>query len=147
MTELEKVQTIAKDSVEKLASRQSEPSWLLDKRLAAWESYYKTPMPSPADEGWKRLDIDAFDLSCLVTANIPAATRQNDFSSSPEWLSVALAGFKDLSGVVYQNVQKPGFYTLKPSLSSRGVICCDINTAKREHADKIKPYLDCESKE
>jgi Fe-S cluster assembly protein SufD len=147
MAELEKVNTIAKQTVEELASRLSEPAWLVDNRLKAWEEYYKTPMPTDRDEGWKRCDIAALDLSSLKTSNIPAAVERESVAKVPAWLSGSLAHFKDLSGVLYQNVREPGFFTLSKALAAKGVIFCDMATAVIKHADKIKPYLSVDPSE
>lgn len=141
MAELDKANTIAKQTVEELACRLSEPSWLVENRLAAWEAYYKSPMPTDRDEGWKRTDIAALDLSSLKTASIPSATATEKNGKMPAWLDNALANFKELSGVLYQGVKEPGFFTLDKTLAGKGVIFCDIATAVVKHADKIKPYL------
>ena len=142
MAELEKANTIAKQTVEEMASRLAEPVWLLDNRLAAWEAYYKTPMPSDRDEGWKRTNVAALDLSGLQTSNLPAAVPCDNAEKSPAWLKSVFAHFDDnIAGLLYQNTAEAGFYTVKKELEARGVIICDIATAVEKHADKIKPYL------
>ena len=34
-----------------------EPAWLLELRLAAWQGYQATPMPTLKDEAWRRTDL------------------------------------------------------------------------------------------
>ncbi|MBX9688176.1 MAG: SufD family Fe-S cluster assembly protein, partial [Candidatus Obscuribacterales bacterium] len=141
MAELETTNTIAKQTVEELASRLAEPTWLVDNRLSAWEAYYKTPMPTDRDEGWKRTAIGNLDPSMLRTINIPAAVEVDKVPAQASWLSAALAHFKELSGVLVQSVKKPGSFVLDKNLASKGVLFCDIATAIVKHADKIQPYL------
>ncbi|MBX9769774.1 MAG: Fe-S cluster assembly protein SufD [Candidatus Obscuribacterales bacterium] len=143
MAELEKANTIAKQTVEEMASRLAEPVWLLDNRLAAWEAYYKTPMPNDRDEGWKRTNIAALELSGLQTSNLPAAVASDNSDKSPAWLKSVFSHFEGgkIAGLLYQNTNEAGFYTLDKKLADKGVILCDIATAVVKHADKIKPYL------
>ncbi|MBX9724172.1 MAG: Fe-S cluster assembly protein SufD [Candidatus Obscuribacterales bacterium] len=141
MAELETANTIAKQTVEELASRLAEPAWLVDNRLSAWETYYKTPMPTDRDEGWKRTDMSALDLSGLKTAVIPVANSCDNSKKSPAWLANALEQFGSHSGVLYQGAKEAGFFTLDPALAAKGVIFCDIGTAINKHEAKIKPYF------
>lgn len=142
MAELAKASTIAKQTVEEMASRLAEPAWLLDNRLAAWESYFKTPMPSEREEGWKRTKISSLDLGELQTANLPAAKSVESLEQCPKWFADILKHFKETpAGVLYQSTSKPGFYSLDKELSAKGVILCDMATAVEKHADLVKPYL------
>lgn len=133
--------TIAKETVAELASRLAEPSWLVDNRLSAWESYYKTPMPGKRDEGWKRTEIGTLDLGGLRTASLPAVSQSKEAGKLPDWLADAMSHFKDYAGFLYQSTSEAGFYTLDEELAARGVILCDIGTAVLKHADLVKPYL------
>lgn len=141
MAETVKANTIAKQTVENLASKFSEPSWLVENRLSAWEAYYKTVMPSDRDEGWKRTDVAALDLSTLHTANISAAVESQKGEKTPAWLKAATSNFKELSGVLYQSNNGPGYFHIDSKLSSKGVIFCDIATAVIKHSDKIQAYF------
>jgi len=141
MTELDKTFTIAKQTVEELASRLSEPTWLVDSRLQAWEAYYKTAMPTDRDDGWKRSDISALDLSSLRTSNIAAAVEREQIGNVPTWLNEALTHFGKLSGLLFQGVKAPGFFTLDKALADKGVVFCDMATAVVKHAELVKPYL------
>lgn len=142
MADLERTNTIAKQAVEELASRLAEPGWLVENRLSAWESYYKTPMPGDRDEGFRRMDLSALDLSSLRTANQPAPAKAQSIEPAPSWLKEALQQFKDYAGVLFQSTSEAGFYILNEELAGKGVILCDIASAIVKHADKVKPYLD-----
>src|SRR5579862_2875157 len=52
-----------REAVEELSAQRSEPSWLKEARLAAWQAFASTPMPdSTKDEDWRRTDISKLDL-------------------------------------------------------------------------------------
>jgi Fe-S cluster assembly protein SufD len=141
MAETDKANTIAKQTVEELASKFSEPSWLVENRLSAWEAYYKTPMPSDREEGWRRTDVAALDLSTLTTANIPAAVESQKEEKIPSWLKAALSHFNKLSGTLYQSNKTAGHFNIGSELSAKGVIFCDIATAIIKHSDKIQAHF------
>ncbi|HEY8694187.1 MAG TPA: Fe-S cluster assembly protein SufD [Chloroflexota bacterium] len=65
-----------RETVERLSSERSEPTWLREARLKAWQQFEATPMPdSSKDEDWRRTDISKLDLSAyapsLDGANTP----------------------------------------------------------------------------
>ena len=43
--------------VEVLSSRLNEPEWLKTKRLAAWSDFEELPLPTTADEAWRRTNL------------------------------------------------------------------------------------------
>jgi Fe-S cluster assembly protein SufD len=53
----------SRSDVEDLSRSLKEPSWLRERRLAAFDVWERTPMPSRTDEVWRRTDISrvAFD--------------------------------------------------------------------------------------
>ena len=62
-----------------------EPSWLLERRVAAWAAYEQTPMPTTRLEEWRYtdlrrlLDLDALRLEAPpaeVPTDLPAAVRE-----------------------------------------------------------------------
>src|SRR5947199_4657380 len=66
-----------REAVEELSSDRSEPTWLREARVAAWQVFEATPMPdSSKDEDWRRTDISKLDLgsfqASLNGANTPA---------------------------------------------------------------------------
>ena len=51
-----------REGVEALSRAKGEPDWLLERRLAAWEVYEATPMPTQQDEEWRRTSLRALKL-------------------------------------------------------------------------------------
>ena len=65
-----------RETVEQLSSDRSEPAWLREARLAAWQRFEAAPMPdSTKDEDWRRTDVSKLDLAAyspsLNGANTP----------------------------------------------------------------------------
>lgn len=139
-------------TVEELATRFSEPAWLVDSRWQAWEHCSNTPFPTERDEGWRRTDIGSLDLSALRTSLLSSTSEIDSLKIAggstahaggniPPWVDDALAHFEKKAGVLFQGAKQNGFYYLDPALKEKGVIFCDIATAVSMHADKLKPYL------
>jgi Fe-S cluster assembly protein SufD len=108
---------INQETVKELTTKFSEPKWLADSRLQAWESYLQTPMPTTRDEDWRRTDIAALDLTKLQTETLRKADAQ-----------AALTHFNAI-------IEAP------EELTKQGVIFCDIATAIEKHADKVRGYV------
>lgn len=51
-----------RDAVIALSAAKSEPEWVLEQRLAAWEVFDALPMPSRSDEEWRRTDLRRLKL-------------------------------------------------------------------------------------
>lgn len=134
--------TIAKETVKELASRLSEPGWLGESRMAAWEAYFQTPMPTEREEGWRSTEIDSVDLSLLKTYTLPQAIESESLPAFPGWFQSALKHFPEIAGVLFQDTKGAGSFNLNKELAAKGVIFCDIYSAVIKHADKIRPYLE-----
>jgi Fe-S cluster assembly protein SufD len=46
-----------KETVLAISAALSEPEWMKEFRLAAWDCYEQTPMPTTKDEPWRRTDL------------------------------------------------------------------------------------------
>ncbi|MBA3378301.1 MAG: Fe-S cluster assembly protein SufD, partial [Chloroflexia bacterium] len=51
-----------RDAVIALSLAKAEPAWVLEQRLAAWETFESLPMPSRSDEEWRRTDLRRLKL-------------------------------------------------------------------------------------
>jgi Fe-S cluster assembly protein SufD len=141
MSETELVEMIDRQRVEGLTSKFSEPDWLRDHRLQAWEAYLQTPMPVGGQEEWRRVDLTQLDLTKLRAFDLERAKQVDEVPSLPNWFDSALKNFSSSAGVLYQTTKNGGYLQLSKELADRGVIFCDLATAIEKHADKIRPYL------
>jgi len=140
MSDTKTANTIARERVEDLAERRSEPAWLKGSRLAAWEAYLQMPMPDPRREEWKRAEIDQLDLSKLVAVDFGAAAK--DASTLPEAFKSMLDRFPKRAGVVFQAARGAGYEELAPELVKKGVIFCSLETALAKHAELFRKSIE-----
>src|SRR3712207_9471298 len=55
--EILKSKGITEETVRAISSFKDEPEWLAEKRLSAWRSFERLPMPTLRDEAWRYTDI------------------------------------------------------------------------------------------
>ncbi len=127
--------------VERLAA--TDPDWLRSLRFKAWTLYEATPLPGPKDEAWRHTDLTSVDLAAIQAVQ-PHAAVSNPASLPGPLQHVAL-GDQAPASVLLQWDGSTVYSRLDPALATQGVILTDIQTAAREHADLIRPYLltDC----
>lgn len=135
---------IARERVDVLSTRNAEPDWLKKSRLAAWEAYLQTPMPTARDEEWRRTEIDALDLSRLVPVEA-AKTQTNETEKNgvlPAWVESASRHIENIQAVVMQSSTSSFQTKLNAEVEGKGVVLSSLETAFEKHADLIKPYFD-----
>ncbi|HEX7734593.1 MAG TPA: Fe-S cluster assembly protein SufD [Ktedonobacteraceae bacterium] len=128
----------SRSAVEELSRRKGEPTWLLEKRLQAWEVFEQTPAPlgRRGDLGTLRMfsNFRFQELTPYAPASdgaLPAAIQRS--------LEQALVNQR--SGLVVQRNASVVHTELTPQLREQGVILTDLETAVREHPELVQPYL------
>ena len=122
--------------VEELSTASGEPSWLRERRLAAWEAFVRLPLPAADDEEWRRTDIRALDLDAFGVLPHAAAT------APPPARLVALAGDPAQAAgmrLVVNGVQIRS--RLAGELAARGLIFSSLSEAVAAHPDLVRRYL------
>ncbi len=103
-------------AVEEISSQRSEPTWLREARLKAWQSFEAQPLPnSDRDEDWRRTDISKL--------NLDAFSASANGHSTP---TLSLAEIVDSAG--------------SKSLAD-GVIFCTLDEAIRKYPDLVREHL------
>ncbi|MGH9551068.1 MAG: hypothetical protein ACRD3W_16920, partial [Terriglobales bacterium] len=134
--------TIARERVDTLATRNSEPAWVKELRLNAWESYMQTPAPAQRDEEWRKIELAPLDLSLLKTVDFPAGPSQTKQPQDlPKWFEQALRDFTGRAGVI-TTTTKGIWCELSQEAREKGVIFCSLKTALQEHHALVRPYLE-----
>ncbi len=49
-------------AVAEVIARRAEPEWMRERRLDAWQTYQRIPMPTRQDEEWRRTDLRRLKL-------------------------------------------------------------------------------------
>jgi Fe-S cluster assembly protein SufD len=131
MTVTEIVPGMTREAVQLVSASKNEPSWMLERRLAAWQIFEALPMPSRQEEQWRRTDIGKLKLDRLT----PYTDSYAGTVESPLQLGGANAGL-----ITHRNsvtVER----SLDETLSAQGVIFTDLETAVQEHPELVQTYF------
>lgn len=112
--------TFCREAVEQLSSDRSEPAWLREARLEAWERFEATPMPdSSKDEDWRRTDISKLDLEAFTPSLNGGDVPVLNVQAAP-----------------LEAAQGDGEGPLPP-----GVVYCSLDEAVRRYPDLVREHL------
>ncbi len=119
--------------VRQLSERLGEPAWLAERRQAAWKAYQTLPLPTTADESWRRTDLRGLALGQLVPA--PA----DESPVEPGWVG-PLA--REGDGALL--IVRPGREEKRAggaALAESGVVFKEWKQAVRENGDQVRAAL------
>jgi Fe-S cluster assembly protein SufD len=104
-------------------------------RRNAWETFKNTRIPHRSEEAWRRTD-----LKRLQPGNFEIASNDEySFEDIPENLTLAPISESYAGQVLMMGRSKKNY--LDPSLSSKGVIFTDLQTAEIEHPKSVESIL------
>jgi Fe-S cluster assembly protein SufB len=128
--------------VEQISKMKSEPEWMLDFRLKAYEHYLERPMPT-----WGG-DLSEIDFDNIYYYIRPAEKQGKTWDEVPEYikntfekLGIPEAERKFLAGVGAQYESEVVYHSLREDLEKLGVVFLDMDSAVREHPDLVKQYF------
>ncbi|HEV2528051.1 MAG TPA: Fe-S cluster assembly protein SufD [Thermomicrobiales bacterium] len=133
-----------RETLEALIATRDEPQWVSDARRAAWETYEATPMPTRADEQWRRTDLRSLKLAQLSTftgIDQPALTDASQLGTLDDTGGATLDIGGARAGMTVQRDAATIFAEFAPEIAGQGVVFTDLATAFREHADLIRPHF------
>ena len=122
--------------VEALGRENQEPTWLLERRLEAWQRYIDTPMPYMEEE-WRRTDyrhIRWSEADRLAHANGLTAGVVPGKNLEP------LTGDEQGGLLVFVDGKVTQF-ELSDKLTQQGLIFTDLRSAVRDHEELVKAHL------
>lgn len=125
--------------VEEISARRGEPEWMLERRLAAWEVFERTPWPTLKDEDWRRTDIRALRIAD-ITPYAPGLNGVKARDMIPAEYLTELADAEQ-GGLLAQVNSEPGYCELREDLARQGVVFTDMDTAVREYGDLVREYF------
>jgi Fe-S cluster assembly protein SufD len=126
--------SFTREEVESISQALGESDVLKTQRMAAWEKFESTPMPSTSDEPWRRTDIRGLDVDQIkmqASAKTPVAAE----------LLQPLVAESHGALLVLQPGHAPDLQT-EDDLQEQGVVFTDWATAVREHAEILDRYMD-----
>ncbi|MFA9403389.1 MAG: Fe-S cluster assembly protein SufD [Anaerolineales bacterium] len=126
--------SFTREDVESISQALGESDALKTQRMAAWEKFESTPMPSTSDEPWRRTDIRGLDVDQVkmqASAKTPVAAE----------LLQPLVAESHGALLVLQPGHAPDLQT-EDDIQEQGVVFTDWATAVREHAEILDRYMD-----
>ncbi|MCX6044841.1 MAG: Fe-S cluster assembly protein SufD [Chloroflexi bacterium] len=125
------------ETVRAASAAKNEPTWMLDKRLAAWQLFEAMPWPKATDEPWRRTRLTGFNLNKFQPFATPAPVEQAGVSAQiqtelDDMESAASLVFED-GGVRHREQTE--------DLVGKGVIFTDLQSAVREHPELVQKYF------
>jgi Fe-S cluster assembly protein SufD len=123
--------------VSALAKLKKDPAWFAKRRLAAWQLYKQTPMPTLTDEAWRRTDLRPFKWNAVELTALDKAAKARRV---PAALLKPLAG-DEHSGQLVINGGKVEVRKLAAALKRQGVIFTDFQTAALQHEKLLKKFM------
>jgi Fe-S cluster assembly protein SufD len=128
---------LTRADVEALSARYSEPAWLREARLAAWDIYEALPMPTTNDEAWRRTDYRHINWGSAGVLRAPNGGRVEDIPADNRR---PLLG-DEQGGMLAFVDDKLVYGELSETLARQGVLFTDLRSAAREHADLVRQHL------
>jgi Fe-S cluster assembly protein SufD len=122
-------------SFEAFLKFRDEPSWLIDRRKAAFEAFSSMPLPTSRDEEWRRTDIRGLKLGGFGTPNASTPSPEDRSSLTPAWdaLSAHYAtGLEHINGLPTRSAD--------PSKLG-GAVLIDLATASKTHPEILQRYF------
>ncbi|TVP76438.1 MAG: Fe-S cluster assembly protein SufD [Gemmatimonadales bacterium] len=130
------------DAVQSLAS--GAPEWLQNRRLDAWATYERTPMPSTRLEEWRYTDLSRLlELDSLEP--LPWSKRTFDRASAPASLDAALEADREASGRVVELDGSVAHVELDADLAEKGVRLLSLRDAVEEIPEVLERRLATEA--
>ena len=92
---------VSEETVKALSSHKNEPGWLTEKRLHAWQTFQKLPMPTMRDEAWRYTDISDVNVEDFA-AYIPSPDVTSE-SELPDAVQQLIKEGEENSALIVQH--------------------------------------------
>jgi Fe-S cluster assembly protein SufD len=115
----------------------SEPRWLRESRLVAWDLYEHLPMPGIGDEAWRRTDYRHIHWS---EAGRPITAPKSSLGVVPQANLEPLIG-EEQGGILVFVDGKLAHYELNESVRAQGVVFTDLLTACLDYEALVRSRL------
>ena len=135
---VEETAGFSQETVRRASAAKDEPTWMLNFRLRAWQTFESLPWPKPTDEAWRRTRLTGFSLDNYTPCATPGGTVEHHeldpvlLNALDEMESSASLLYRD-GGVLYSQEND--------DLAAQGVIFTDLQTAVQRHPALVQRYF------
>jgi Fe-S cluster assembly protein SufB len=133
---------LTENIVREISAMKKEPEWMLNKRLAAYKIFKEKPVPK-----WGP-DLSGIDYDDIYYYVKPGGKKADYWDDVPkeirntfDKLGVPESERKFFAGAEAQYDSEVVYHSIKKSLSEKGVIFTDTDTALKEYPELIKKYF------
>lgn len=128
--------------VHEISTLKGEPSWMLEQRLRALETFWEKPTPT---WGADLSEIDFDEITYFLRAHDTAERSWDEvpekIKETFERIGVPQAEREYLAGSGAQYDSESVYHNLSEEWKALGVIFCDLDTALREHPQLVQRYF------
>lgn len=128
-------QSYDKQHIKTFSNKKSEPNWMTDLRLQAFEKSSSLPMPKPDKTNIKRWNFSQFKHEVETSV-----TSVKSLNQLPEQLKPLVDIEKNDQNLVVLQNQVPLFQSIDQSLTDQGVIFTDIFSAMENYPELVQRY-------
>jgi Fe-S cluster assembly protein SufB len=129
--------------IHQISEFKSEPKWMLDFRLKAYEHFLAKPQPTWGSP--MLADVDYDDIHYFVRASEKSSKTWDDvpedIKNTFDKLGIPEAERKFLSGVGAQYESEVVYHQVREDLEQQGVIFMDMDTGLREHEELVREHF------
>jgi Fe-S cluster assembly protein SufD len=137
--EVLKSRGITAEAIQALSAFKEEPAWLADKRLSAWRTFEKTPMPTLRDEAWRYTDISDVRIEDFVPyIPSPDVAQEGDLPGAVQQL---IKEGEENSALLVQHNSETAYSRIDEELARKGVVFTDLHTALKTNGDLVREHL------
>ena len=133
---------LSEEVVREISRLKSEPAWMLEYRIKAYQYFFSKKMPSWGGD-LSKINFD--EITYFIRATEKQAITWGDLpdeiKKTYDRIGVPEAEKKFLSGVSAQYESEVVYESIQKELNKKGVIFCDMDTGLREHPEKVKQYF------
>jgi Fe-S cluster assembly protein SufB len=130
------------DIVRQISAMKSEPAWMTEYRLKAYDIFLSKPTPQ---WGGDLSGIDYDDIFYFVRATGEQGTNWDDvpaeIKDTFDRLGIPEAEQKFLQGVSAQYESEVVYHSIRKDLEAKGVIFTDMDSALRDYPELVKEYF------
>ena len=133
---------LTREVVETISAQKSEPAWMLERRLEAYEHFLTRPVPT-----WGG-DLSQIDFDSIFYYVKPTETEASSWEELPPdikqtWdrLGIPEAEKKYLAGVGAQYESEVVYHKLQEELVRQGVVFLDMDSGLRKHEEIVREHF------
>src|ERR687883_706103 len=118
--EVLKSKGISAKTIKALSAFKNEPAWLTEKRISAWRTFEKTPMPTLRDEAWRYTDISDVRIEDFAPyAPSPDVSSEQDL---PDGVRALIREGEENSALLVQHNSESTYTRVDEKLLQKGVV-------------------------